>query len=40
MAYNNPKVDLVNINTYAKFDKILSIGPQDIELKKYDGTTE
>ena len=33
MMYNNPKVDLVNINAYIKFDEILSICSQDIELK-------
>ena len=42
MAGYNPKVDLVNINVYTKFNKILSIGSQDVERKqkKYDGTTE
>ena len=38
MACNNPMVDLVSINAYTKFDEILSIGSQDIELKKnYEG---
>ena len=31
---NNPKLDLVNMNAYIKFDKILSIGSHDIERKQ------
>ena len=31
---NNPNLDHVNINTYTKFDKILSIYFQDIEWKQ------
>ena len=30
---NNPNLDLVNINAYAKNCQIPSINPQDIELK-------
>ena len=38
---NNSKVDLVSMNAYTKFDKILSIESQDIEGKRnYDGSTE
>ena len=31
MRYNNPKLDLANMNAYIKFAEILSIGSQDIE---------
>ena len=31
---NNPKLDLVNINAYAKFDPIPSISSQDIKWKR------
>ena len=31
MMCNNPKLDLVNLNAYIKFDEILSIFSQDIE---------
>ena len=34
MMCNNPNLDLVNINAYTKFGKILSICSQDIELKR------
>ena len=34
MTGNNPKLDLVNINTYMKYGKILSICYQDIEWKR------
>ena len=34
MMCNNPKLDLVNINAYIKFDEILSICFQDIERKR------
>ena len=34
MTVNNPKLDLVNINTHAKFDQILTISSQDIEWKR------
>ena len=30
----NPKLDLINVNVYTKFGKILSIGSQDIERKQ------
>ena len=30
MMYNNPNVDLVNMNAYIRFGEILSICPQDI----------
>ena len=33
MTYNNPKLDLVNINAYIKFGEILLIGSKDIERK-------
>ena len=33
MIFNNPKLDLVNINAYIKFCEILSIRFQDIEWK-------
>ena len=29
----NPNLDLINVNVYTKFNKILSIGSQDIERK-------
>ena len=31
--YNNPNIDLININAYTKFSEILSICSQDIEWK-------
>ena len=34
MTFNNPKLDLVNINAYIKFGKILSVCSQDIEWKQ------
>ena len=34
MKCNNPNLDLVNINAYTKFGKILSIYSQDIEKKR------
>ena len=34
MTHNNPNLDLVNINSYAKFNQILLIRSQDIERKK------
>ena len=30
----NPNLDLINVNVYTKFGKILSIGSQDIERKQ------
>ena len=33
MTCNNPKVGLVNMNGYIKFEEILSICSQDIERK-------
>ena len=30
----NPNLDLINVNVYTKFGKILSIGSQDIERKR------
>ena len=33
MKFYNPNLDLININVYTKFGKILSIGSQDIERK-------
>ena len=40
MMCNNPNVDLVNMNAYIKFDKILSICSQDIERKRNVGVNE
>ena len=41
MMCNNPNLDLVSINAYTIFGEILSIGSQDIELKRdYDGRIE
>ena len=41
MLCNNSNLDLVNINAYTKFGKILSIFSRAIELKKnYDGRRE
>ena len=34
MAGNNPKLDLVNVDVYAKFSEILSSHSQDIERKR------
>ena len=31
---NNPKLDLVNVDVYTKFGRILSIRSQDIERKR------
>ena len=33
MTYNNPKVDLVNMNAYIKFGENMSSSSQDIERK-------
>ena len=30
----NPNLDTINVNVYKKFGQILSIGSQDIELKR------
>ena len=30
----NPNLDIINVNVYTKFGKILSIGSQDIERKR------
>ena len=30
----NPNLDTINVNVYTKFGQILSIGSQDIELKR------
>ena len=32
---NNPNLELVKVNAYAKFDQILLIHSQDIEQKQY-----
>ena len=32
--YENPNLDLVNINAHTKFEQILSICSKDIELKQ------
>ena len=34
LTHNNPNIDLVNINAYAKFGKIPSICSQDIEQER------
>ena len=34
MIYNNPNLDLVNINAYKKFGKILSFCSLDMEQKR------
>ena len=34
LTCNNPNLDLVNINAYAKFGQIPSICSQDIQLKR------
>ena len=34
MICNNPNLDLININAYTKFGKIVSICSQDIEQKQ------
>ena len=33
MTFNNPKLDLVNMNAYIKFGEIMSICSQDTEKK-------
>ena len=39
--HNNPNLDLVNINAYTKFGKILSICSQDTEQKhNYEGNSD
>ena len=40
MTCNNPKLDLVNMNAYIKFGKILSIGSQAIERKRNFGKNQ
>ena len=37
---NNPKLDLVIINAYIKFDEILSICSQEIERKRNFGVNQ
>ena len=34
MTLYNPNLDLINVNVYTQFGKILSIGSQDIERKR------
>ena len=34
MTLYNPNLDLINVNVYIKFGKIMSIGSQDIERKR------
>ena len=34
MMCDNPKIDLVNINAYIKFDEKMSVSSQDIERKQ------
>ena len=40
MTCNNPKLDLVNMNTYIKFGEILSFCSQDIERKRNFGVNQ
>ena len=40
MMCNNPDVEIVNMITYIKFDEILSICSQDIELKRNFGVNQ
>ena len=40
MTGNNPKLDLVNVDVYAKFGQILSSHSQDNERKRNAGRTE
>ena len=37
MTSNNPKLDLVNINAYAKFGEIMSSCSQNIEWRRNTG---
>ena len=37
---NNPKLDLVNMKAYIKFEEILSICSQDIERKQNFGVNQ
>ena len=34
MEFNNPKLDLVNMNAYKKFGNKISVSSQDIEQKR------
>ena len=34
LTFYNPNLDTINVNVYTKFSQILSIGSQDIELKR------
>ena len=40
MTCTDPKIGVVNINAYLKFDEILSIFSQDIELKQTFGVNQ
>ena len=40
MACNNPKLDLVNMNAYIKFDENMSSSSQDIEQKRKFGVNQ
>ena len=40
MTYNNPKLDLVNMNVYMKFGEIMSICSQDIERRRNLGVNQ
>ena len=40
MICNNPKVDIININAYIKFDEILSICSQDNQVKQSFGVNQ
>ena len=40
MMFDNPKVDVVNMNVYIKFGEILSSSSQDIEQKRNFGVNQ
>ena len=40
MTFNNPKLDLVNMNAYIKNGEKMSSSSQDIEWKRYFGVNQ
>ena len=40
MTFNNPNLELVNINAHVKFGEIMSICSQDIERKRNFGVNQ
>ena len=40
MTYNNPELDLVNMNAYIKFGEKMSVSSQDIERKRNFGVNQ